>query len=145
MRLQHLRLRDLRRDAELDARQGDKTLLICLARKGGLDRRLQRLVADILDGTLKRKPGRPRTVEKEIRAERIREFAWAALPGNMAFKARVHDTVEGLKAQGVKVSKRTVYSALEQPVDYVSLADIGARYLAMLHVSKRLLRLIRRQ
>ena len=145
MRLQDLRLRDLRRDAELHARQGDKTLLIWLARKGGLDRRLQRLVADILDGTLKRKPGRPRTSEKEIVAERIREFAWAALPGNMAFKARVDDTVDGLKAQGVKVSKRTVYSALEQPPDYVSLADIGARYTAMSHVSKRLLRLIPRK
>ena len=145
MRLQDLRLRDLRRDAELDARQGNRTLLIWLARKGGLDRRLQRLVADFLDGTLRPKPGRPPTIRKEMRAIAIRDFALGDLPGNMVLKARVDDTVDGLKAQGVKVSKRTVYSALEQPPDYVSLADIGARYTAMLHVSKRLLLLIPRK
>ena len=119
MRLQDLRLRDLRRDAELHARQGDKTLLIWLARKGGLDRRLQLLVADFLDGTLRPKPGRPPTIRKEMRAIAIRDFALGDLPGNMVLKARVERA-----AKKFKVSERTVYSALERP----SLADIGARY-----------------
>jgi hypothetical protein len=118
-----LRLKDMRRDAELYARQGDKILLIWLARTGRLDRRLQRLVADILDGTLKLKRGRPRTiVKKEVRTMEIGDYV-RALPPHMTWKER-----RECAAKKFKVSEGTVRSALKQSANYAPLGDLGARY-----------------
>lgn len=112
----------IRRDAEKHAKRGDYGLLIWLARKGRLDRRLQQLVADIFKGERKRPRGRsPNFIKKEMQREAIRELAWGLPP--MSPKAKV-----SLVAEKLDVSASTVRSALRPPKGYVSLADLGARY-----------------
>jgi hypothetical protein len=111
--------------AEADARRGDYQSLIANARIGRLTKSQQRLVADILENSVKRRWGNPPNIIKTgDRRMKIGDHVLDLERSGMVTKAAVSRTIEDLE-----VSERTVWAARKFAIGYYKIERLVSELL----------------
>jgi hypothetical protein len=112
--------------AEADARRGDYQSLIANARIGRLTKSQQRLVADILENSVKRRWGNPpnNIIKTGDRRMKIGDHVLDLERSGMVTKAAVSRTIEDLE-----VSERTVWAARKFAIGYYKIERLVSELL----------------